>query len=107
MKKFAFTLLFLLIAYVIYIDLSQGTLPSASGEKISVEISDEPSQGYFTYKAKAGDTVLSVLERQLDGQMPVSISTAVLDFKKLNSGINPEDIQIGSVYKFPEYSTSE
>lgn len=113
MKKLLGLLLFILIIYVIYFDLTVGTLPSASNAQVEAINSnhantpvpktktDLPS---FAEKVKPGETVISIVEHQLGKPLPVSISVLIKDFQTLNPGKSPEKIQIGSTYHFPDYS---
>jgi hypothetical protein len=110
MKKFLGLLLSILIIYVIYFDLTIGTLPSpsngtveATNDKTEVEKPDADIP-FFTEQVKPGETVISIVEHQLGKPLPVSISELIGDFKALNPGKSPEKIQIGSTYHFPDYS---
>lgn len=111
MKKLFGVLFTLLIIYVIYIDLTAGTLPSAATEKVNpqVEASKQPPSGIpsFQAKVKTGQTVISIVENKLQKQLPVSISELIEDFQTLNPGKTPEKIQIGATYQFPDYSNIE
>lgn len=114
MKKMAGFLIFLIIAYAVYNDLSIGTLPAAkmqdpdSSEKVITEkeakqtAEDVP---YFEHEVLPGDTVLSVIDRYLDSPLDVPVSQAVEDFKRLNNGTDPQKIKFGNTYKFPDYSS--
>ncbi|MCM3114844.1 hypothetical protein M3610_06030 [Neobacillus sp. MER 74] len=109
MKKLFGFLLAVLIIYVIYIDLTVGTLPSSLTQQVDAKVeapklqvkSDLPS---FEAKVEPGATVISIVEHQLDKPLPVSITDLIQDFRKLNPGETPEKIQIGSTYHFPDYS---
>jgi len=109
MKKLAGFLFIVLVFYSIYNDLSQGSLPTpVTVNTNTVEaksVSEAPP--YFEHEIQPGDTVLSILEQNLDGPLPVSISDAVTDFQELNNGTLPEEIKIGNSYKFPTYSQSQ
>lgn len=94
--------MFILVLYVIYYDLSQGTLPAIAEPKV-VSNTQETLIPYFEKKVDHGDTVLSVVEKQLDQSIPVSIEKVVNDFKELNDGLKPEQIKFGQSYKFPDY----
>jgi len=108
-KLFGF-LLAVLIIYVIYIDLTVGTLPSTLTQQVDakIEVPSKPQQKTaipsFEAKVEPGETVISIVEHQLDKSLPVSISELIGDFRKLNPGETPEKIQIGSTYHFPDYS---
>lgn len=108
MKKLFGLILAILIVYVIYIDLTVGTLPSTNTEKVEAQSADktEPVQTFpfFEAKVKPGETVITVVEHNLKKEIPVSITDLIDDFRKLNPGQAPEKIQIGVTYKFPDYS---
>lgn len=106
MKKLAGVLLSVLVIYVIFYDLNHGTLPA--GHNPSMEASTIPSAetdaGFFEKKVNPGETVLSIIELNLDGPIPVGIDQVVSDFSELNNGLQPEEIKSGETYKFPKYS---
>ncbi|MFP5109199.1 hypothetical protein ACSU6B_20910 [Neobacillus sp. C211] len=111
MKKLFGFLLAVLIIYVIYIDLTVGTLPSSFIQQVdakietqNTELKTETNIPSFEAQVEPGETVLSIVEHQLDKSLPVSISDLIEDFRKLNPGETPEKIQIGSTYHFPDYS---
>jgi len=113
MKRLAATFLVLVTIYVIYFDLSHGTLPYTqesipASQAVPVNADDSGSSAFpsFDYKVKAGDTALLIIEKQLNKNIPVTIDQLVKDFKQLNNGISPENIQIGKVYHFPDYTNS-
>ena len=108
MKKLIGLMLAVLVMYVIYIDLSVGTLPNASTKKVvaQVENTTKPVSGLPSFEAKVqpGETVISIVEHHIKKPLPVSITDLIKDFHKLNPGKIPEKIQIGSTYQFPDYS---
>lgn len=81
-----------------YYDLKFGTIPAHS-----IPPQTENSNYYMTVKIKPGDTVLSIVEHYQENDIPVPIGEVVEDFKKLNNGLLPEEIEIGKHYKFPVY----
>jgi hypothetical protein len=111
MKKLVGLLVFIVVIYAIYNDLSAGTLPAANmqlveakekeAKKIHEKAADIP---YFEHKVKPGDTVLSVLDRNSTTPLTVPVSKAVEDFRRLNDGTDPQKIKFGKTYKFPDYS---
>ena len=103
MKRFAGILIAILVIYVIYYDLSYGTLPSVKVEDVAASKTEEIAAPFFEESVRPGDTVLSIVEKRMNGTIPVSISSVIEDFQKLNDGRKPEDIQIGKTYKFPVY----
>ncbi|MBY0122371.1 hypothetical protein [Bacillus sp. S/N-304-OC-R1] len=108
MKRLAFFLITVLIIYVIYVDLTKGMLPNANEREQAIETMAENTTlaspiPYFEEKVLSGDTVLSVVEKNMDGPISVSINEVITDFKILNNGLSPEKIKSGFVYKFPDY----
>ncbi|MFF2447568.1 hypothetical protein ACFVSW_10720 [Neobacillus sp. NPDC058068] len=110
MKQLFGFLFAILIIYVIYFDLTVGTLPAAfTQQRVDAKIetttvkskTDIPS---FEAKVKPGETVISIVEHKLKKPLPVSITDLINDFRKLNPSQSPEKIQIGSTYHFPDYS---
>ncbi|WP_342432329.1 hypothetical protein [Neobacillus sp. FSL H8-0543] len=108
MKRFLMVLLGLLTIYVIYIDLTNGTLPNSYTQKSEIVVattaSTKTSLPAFEKEVQPGETVISIIEHQLDKPLPISIDELIQDFRKLNPGQAPEKIQIGSTYQFPDYS---
>jgi hypothetical protein len=108
MKKLFGLVLTVLVMYVIYIDLTIGTLPKVSTQKVDaqVETAQKPIAGLPSFQAKVepGETVISIVEHRIKKPLPVSITDLIKDFRKLNPGKTPEKIQIGSTYQFPDYS---
>jgi cytoskeletal protein RodZ len=113
MKKLFGLLLSVLIIYVIYFDLTVGTLPTSAPQHVDAQVenttkvnNNKPNTDIpaFEAKVKPGDTVISIVEKELDKSLPVSITELIEDFKKLNKGKSPEKIQSGSTYVFPDYS---
>ncbi|MGG1400531.1 hypothetical protein ABE288_22315 [Bacillus salipaludis] len=108
MKKLLGLVLTALIIYVIYIDLTVGTLPSDSIQTVEAKV--EPNSQNksaipsFEATVEPGETVISIVEHQLQKPLPVSITELVKDFKLLNPGFSPEKIQVGATYQFPDYS---
>ncbi|CAH2715412.1 hypothetical protein BACCIP111895_02596 [Neobacillus rhizosphaerae] len=109
MKKILGFLLTVLVIYVIYFDLTIGTLPTASTQQqvdANVETTGKPKIDIpsFDAKVKPGETVISIVEHKINKPLPVSIADLIVDFRKLNPGQTPEKIHIGSTYHFPDYS---
>lgn len=108
MKKLFGILLSILVLYVIYYDLTVGTLPTSAPKPVDAKVeqstpskTDLPS---FDAKVKPGDTVISIVEHKINKSLPVPIPDLIEDFQTLNGGKSPEKIQIGSTYHFPDYS---
>lgn len=111
MKRIFVFIIFVVVIYAIYYDLREGTLPAEMSTRIAEEnnqyLQNEESEIlYFEHEVKRGETVLSIVEQNLQDSIPVSIEKVIHDFKKLNNGMKPEEIQFGKRYKFPFYEPS-
>lgn len=109
MKQLFGFLFAILIIYVIYFDLTVGTLPASFTQqhvdaKIETMVKSKTDIPSFDAKVKPGETVISIVEHELKKPLPVSITDLIEDFRKLNPSLAPEKIQIGSTYHFPDYS---
>jgi len=104
MKKLLGVLFLLLIIYVIYFDLTVGTLPRATTEEAKAVQSSNHAHPYFESTVKPGDTIMTIVEHRLNDPLPVSIKQLVKDFHTLNPEQNSDQIQIGKTYKFPDYT---
>lgn len=107
MKRILGLMILILLIYAIYYDLSKGTLSlvqasNQENEKMVVT-KIEQEIAYFEKKVVSGDTLLSIVEESLESSIPVSIETVIDDFKGLNDGLTPQEIQYGEIYKFPDY----
>lgn len=105
MKRILYLVLIAIVAYSIYYDLTTGTLPAFSAPiQLQEEIKEQTEQTipYIEVLVQAGDTVLSIIERE-EGHLTKPIDAIMKDFEKLNNGISPHEIQIGKIYKFPTY----
>ncbi len=103
MKRLFVLLVTVLVIYVIYFDLTTGTLPVAQIESIDVKTTKIATIPYFEKKISSGETVLTIVEGYMDGPLPVSITQMIADFKKLNNGLQPEQLKSGRIYRFPDY----
>jgi plastocyanin len=111
LKRLFTAFITVLVLYVIYHDLTIGTvpLPEKNEEEQAIPVSSS-SNNEFPFseeKVKPGDTVLSIVEKNSKHPLPVSISKIISDFQTLNDGKQPEEIQIGKTYKFPTYEKTE
>ncbi|WP_110111355.1 hypothetical protein [Bacillus sp. CGMCC 1.16541] len=109
MKRLSVLAAVVFIGYICHYDIKHGTIPSSYEEQPAQEVMnmtkqsvDENTKSYNIVKVRAGDTVLSIMEQQLKGPLPVPINQLVKDFKELNE-IEAETIQVGKEYKFPTY----
>ncbi|MCA1054849.1 hypothetical protein LCM10_07595 [Rossellomorea aquimaris] len=112
----------IILLYSVYYDLNKGTLRLLMDEASMVTAQpqpqsirketvdsvpssghEDPSLPYIEIKIQPGDTVLSLVEDSLEGSLPVSIEQVVTDFEELNS-VPPGKIQIGKIYKIPDYN---
>lgn len=109
MKRLFGLVIIALILFIIYYDLSKGTLPITIETTSAAQVENTEQEDttveieYFEKKVASGDTVLSIIESQLDAAIPVSIQKVIDDFSSLNKGVSAEKIQIGKTYKFPDY----
>ncbi|MDQ0244464.1 hypothetical protein J2S09_002030 [Bacillus fengqiuensis] len=110
MKKIGFLMVIIFLIYIIQYDIRYGTLIPVKAVPVSTQTTKSPSPvkakttaPYIRVKVKAGDTVLSIVEQLTQDSVPVSIDKVITDFKALNKGMSPENIQIGKEYKFPVY----
>lgn len=107
MKKFSIGVFIFLLLYSIYFDLKVGTLPSSAKtiEKPFIEETSkqETTQPYQDIAVNPGETVLTIIERLHDGQLPVSIEKVVVDFETLNPDTSAHAIQANTTYHFPVY----
>ncbi|MEQ2526200.1 hypothetical protein EKG37_05260 [Robertmurraya yapensis] len=110
MKRLFGLVIIALILFIIYYDLSKGTLPITIETTTAAQVENTEQENvtvemdYFEKEVVSGDTVLSIIESQLDSAIPVSIQEVINDFSSLNKGISVEKIQIGKTYKFPNYA---
>ncbi|MFJ5758032.1 hypothetical protein ACIQAA_02540 [Neobacillus sp. NPDC093182] len=108
MKRICLFLFGLLTIYVIYIDLTAGTLPKEETQKpeqtVATMTNINNSVDSFEAEVEPGETLISIVESHIKKPLPVSIDELIEDFQSLNPGLSPEKIQIGSTYEFPDYS---
>ncbi|KOP83463.1 hypothetical protein ACFFHH_09545 [Cytobacillus solani] len=105
MKRLVALLLAALTIFVIYYDLSKGTLPVDNEQSIEATSMTNTAESFFEKKVNPGETVLSIIEQKMKGPLPVSITDVISDFSNLNSGLKPEELKYGETYKFPLYSS--
>lgn len=104
-RAFSFFLICLTI-FIIYYDLSSGTLPPGENSRASeppkaVPVDTAAAIPYTETVASPGDTLLSLVEKE-SGSLQIPAEEAIADFERLN-GIPPESMQIGKTYKIPLY----
>lgn len=104
MKRLCVFIIAILTLYAVYFDFTRGTLPvEEKSQEASISVNDT-EQSYFEKKVGKGETILTIIEKKIEGPLPVSIDTVITDFKTLNDEIEPEALQSGKTYKFPIYS---
>lgn len=107
MKRLVALLLAALTIFVIYYDLSKGTLPTDIEQSIeATSMKTDTTEPFFEKKVNPGETVLSIIEQKMNGPLPVSITDVIADFANLNNGLKPEELKYGETYKFPVYSNN-
>ncbi|MFJ7746192.1 hypothetical protein [Peribacillus sp. NPDC097295] len=108
MKRILLFISFCFILFIIYFDLTTGTLPTSQLTSNPVQPSltvDKPVDPTLSYKEiliKPGDTLLSIMENDKEASNQ-PIEDIISDFQSLNEGLQPENMQIGKTYKIPIY----
>ncbi|QDP40623.1 LysM peptidoglycan-binding domain-containing protein [Radiobacillus deserti] len=115
LKKLVPIVLIILFLMSIYKDLTGGVLLTDNQATVANQIKDEknetpPSKDNSSKtikavekKVKPGDTVLSIVEELNNIGEGISIQQIQEDFKILNPGVDPNNIQIEATYLFPIY----
>ena len=109
MKRLLSFLTICFVLFIVYHDITTGTLPKSAPTQIKepslpVNQSEHKSKlNYIEITMKPGDTLLSIIERE-EGSLTQPIETIVTDFQELNEGLKPEKMQIGKTYKIPSYT---
>jgi hypothetical protein len=107
MKRFLLFLTTCFIGFIIYFDLTTGTLPAfgveagQAAKQYPVQ-TEEETIPYTVAVVNPGDTLLTIIERE-EGGVKVPIESMIGDFQQLNKGLKPEEMQIGKTYKIPSY----
>jgi hypothetical protein len=106
-KKVISAFFLCLSIYIIYHDVTEGTLIA------STEATAPPEHGtdgktnvhipYQMVTVQPGDTLLSIIERKQNGPLPVPIDKVITDFEALNPGEKAQTLRIGKKYKIPVY----
>jgi hypothetical protein len=106
-KKAIIAFVLCLSIYIIYHDVTTGTLITSAGATAAPEYAASGKTNvhipYQTVTVKPGDTLLSIMERQQNGPLPVPIDKAITDFETLNPGEKAQALRIGKKYKIPVY----
>ncbi|WP_070120658.1 hypothetical protein [Bacillus marinisedimentorum] len=107
MKRFLLAGCACLVFYIIYFDLTTGTLPANTVPAVHTAAAgksgDDLDIQYQNRVVKPGDTVLSVVEKIHGGTSPVPIDEIISDFEALNPNGNLAALHIGKTYRFPFY----
>ncbi|MBP2241639.1 hypothetical protein J2Z40_002211 [Cytobacillus eiseniae] len=106
MKRLIALLLTALTIFIIYYDLSKGTLPTEDEQTIEASNMISTTTTFFEKKVNPGETVLSIIEQKTNGPLPVSITDVIADFSNLNNGLKPEELKYGETYRFPIYMST-
>lgn len=100
MKKVFLFLVLIAICAIAYHDVTKGTIYTASVKKTIKQTNELP---YREVTVQRGDTLLSIVEREMNGKLPVSIDRLIDDFQTLNPHVNAQSLQIGKTYRIPLY----
>ncbi|WP_461202368.1 type IV pilus assembly protein FimV [Anoxybacillus sp. TBDG-1] len=100
MKKIFIFLVFIAVCTMAYHDITKGTIHTIRTEKTMKQTKELP---YREVTIQRGDTLLSIVEREMNGQLPVSIDKLIADFEALNPHVNAHSLQIGKTYLIPQY----
>ncbi|BBW95582.1 hypothetical protein MKY25_06160 [Geobacillus sp. FSL W8-0032] len=103
MKKLILVLILSLASYIVYRDLSIGTFP-VPAQTTAATVQPKPVKiPYRTVTVRPGDTLLSIVEQERNGPIPVPLEQLIRDFERLNPGERAQTLQIGKTYKVPIY----
>ncbi len=105
-KRLSIFLLVIVVVYVIYYDLTKGTLYSTTPLPTNESITKTSKENipYKNIEIKSGDTLLSIVE-QLSTTSPMPSSDQIIsDFQILNPKVSPTELTIGKSYKIPIYN---
>ncbi|MTH52437.1 hypothetical protein GKZ89_03385 [Bacillus mangrovi] len=105
MKRLILLCSIALISYIIYYDLSAGTLPAPARDAVyaSAPGPEETEKTYKELTVQSGESVLMLINRVNQHSIPVPLEEAAEDFERLNPGAEASSIRIGQTYKFPLY----
>ncbi|MBS2969709.1 hypothetical protein J9317_13130 [Metabacillus sp. KIGAM252] len=103
MKRLILLCSIALLTYIIYYDLSRGTLPRMEEENIMAASQPVKKETFKKLHVQKGESVLMIINKVNGHSIPVPLETAAEDFEKLNPGIKANRILTGHSYKFPVY----
>lgn len=121
LKRMLFIVTMILFFVSIGHDLTTGTFPKelvSKAEDQEANVNQEspkssdtsPEQERFRvveHRVKAGDTVLSIMEKLNQEGPPVTIEQMLADFEFINKGQDPNTIKMNQIYLFPYYHKNE
>lgn len=105
-KKTAIVICFILFLLSIYHDLFSKNPTSLQNkqEEQAVSLYNDHSFEIVQVKVKAGDTVLSIIERlNKERSEEIEADKFLRDFEKLNPNVNPHQLEKNTIYYFPLY----
>ncbi|MGJ7034983.1 type IV pilus assembly protein FimV [Anoxybacillus eryuanensis] len=100
MKNMFIFLMFIAICAIAYHDLTDGTIHTIRSQTTVKQTNDLP---YREVTVQRGDTLLSIIEREMNSKLPVSIDQLITDFQALNPHVNAHSLQAGKTYRIPHY----
>lgn len=105
MKKIGIVAITSLLLYIIYFDLTIGTLPANAKPILhkNAETEKTHSLTYQKHLVKPGETVISIAEQLHKGSLKVPIEQLINDFEELNPNVGVTKIQPGKTYFIPYY----
>ncbi|MDN3955397.1 LysM peptidoglycan-binding domain-containing protein [Sporolactobacillus laevolacticus] len=101
MKKRFFTILFIMACWTSYVDLTSGSLPAGQAAQPVKTVTEKAAVPYQRITVAPGDTLLSITEKINENEP--SIERVLKDFAVLNPSVDPNHLQIGETYAFPNY----
>ena len=107
MRFLIFTVVFFLIAAVIKIDLTEGTIPLAAFDKQAEQSCDQQiAVKTLSVVTTAGDTVQSLLAAY-PSEIEISFPERMAEFYKLNPHLQKQAMVTGELIKIPIYDKIE
>ncbi|SFA42196.1 hypothetical protein SAMN05216169_100588 [Anoxybacillus pushchinoensis] len=100
MKKLLILFMLVAICAIAYHDVTKGTIHTIHAEKTVKQTNELP---YREVTVQRGDTLLSIIEREMNGKLPVPIDQLITDFQALNPHVNAHSLQAGKTYRIPLY----
>ncbi|KGP90519.1 hypothetical protein N780_05095 [Pontibacillus chungwhensis BH030062] len=121
LKRMLFIVTMILFFVSIGHDLTTGTFPKELVSKAEDQEAQENQEStkssdpsieqerfrVIEHRVKAGDTVLSIMEKINKDGPPVTIEQMLADFESINKGQDPNTIKMNEIYLFPYYHKNE